>query len=446
MTNLRDSGIEIIGKIPWGSHICQFYQSREDLLEVLVPFFKAGLEGNEFCMWITSDPLTPEIARDAMSGAVNDFDRLVEEGRMKILPHDRWYLIDGVFDMDRVFDGWKGELAAALERGLDGLRATGNTAWLESDHWGDFTEYEETLNNIIGGYDMMAVCTYSLDLCNAHEVIDVVSNHQFAMIKRDGAWKQIESSERKKNIQALEESEALARRQAEMLARSNAELRGFAHAASHDLQEPLRTITSFVQALTKKYQGRLDEEADEYMRFIVDGAARMRQLIDGLLEYSLASSQGLVASEVAVGRCLDDARCNLASLLEKSGAQVVYGDLPVVNADETMLIRLFQNLIGNSVKFRGEEPPRIEIDAQRDDGCWVFTVRDNGIGFSPRYSERIFEMFQRLHPWSQYEGTGMGLAICKSIVERHGGRIWAESRDGRGCCFHFTLPAHGVGS
>lgn len=190
--------MKLLGEVPWGTHLCLFYKTGEDLLDILAPYFKAGLASNEFCMWVTSEPLTVDDARGAMRALMPDFDRYAQEGRMEIIPYTEWYMKDGYFDIQRVFDGWLGKLDGALAAGMEGLRATGNTAWLEDADWASFTEYEEFLNKTIGDYPMMAICTYSLDLCNASEVIDVVSNHQFAMIKREGDWELIESSETKR--------------------------------------------------------------------------------------------------------------------------------------------------------------------------------------------------------------------------------------------------------
>ena len=201
------SGIEVVGSVSWGTHLCLFYQTKEDLTDILVPFFKAGLENNEFCMWVTSDPLTVEDARAALSAAVPDLDTRFESHQMEIVPHTEWYLKGGYFDMERVFSDWIGKLDDALARGFEGLRATGNTAWPEENNWDDFVQYEEKLNSIIGDYRMMAICTYSLESCNAREVIDVCSNHQFSLIRQAGEWELIEASEQKKIGQALRESE-----------------------------------------------------------------------------------------------------------------------------------------------------------------------------------------------------------------------------------------------
>jgi len=203
----RKTGIDVIGDAPWGTHFCQFYQTKEDLIDVLVPYFKAGLENNEFCMWVTSEPLSEEEAEKAMKKAVANFDRYLKRGQIEIVPHVEWYLKDGAFNLQRVLNVWVDKLNQALAKGYDGIRVTGNAAWLEKNDWRNFVDYEEEINDAICKYRMIAICTYSLDKCGASEVIDVVRNHQFALIKRKGEWELIESSERKRAEEALRGSE-----------------------------------------------------------------------------------------------------------------------------------------------------------------------------------------------------------------------------------------------
>lgn len=204
---VRKTGIEGVGDMPWGTHLCQFYQSKQDLLETLVPYFKTGLENNEFCMWVTARPLTAREAYRAMAKAISGFTQYLAKGQIEILSHDEWYLKDGFFDLERVLNGWVDKLNGALARGYDGLRLTGNTAWLEKKDWQNFTEYEAKINSVIGRYRMLALCSYWLDQCSASGVIDVVRNHQFALMKRAGAWEMIESAIYQQTNEALRQSE-----------------------------------------------------------------------------------------------------------------------------------------------------------------------------------------------------------------------------------------------
>jgi len=265
-------------------------------------------------------------------------------------------------------------------------------------------------------------------------------------------------SELKRRTQELQQK-------TDQLARSNKELEQFAYVASHDLREPLRMVTSYVQLLARRYKDKLDADADDFINFAVDGATRMQRLIDGLLIYSRVGTRGKefepTDCEMILGQCLN----NLQVAIGERGAVITHDPLPTVMADHLQLTQLFQNLIDNAIKFRrGEEPPRIHISAkpiaefgirntelnselrtqisELKDG-WVFSVHDNGIGIAPEYADRIFVIFQRLHDREKYPGTGIGLAICKKIVERHGGSIWVESEPGKGATFYFTIPAKG---
>jgi light-regulated signal transduction histidine kinase (bacteriophytochrome) len=232
------------------------------------------------------------------------------------------------------------------------------------------------------------------------------------------------------------------RQQAEELRRSNQDLEAFAYAASHDLQEPLRAIAGPLQLLQRRFSGQLDPQAEEYIAHSVSGAKRMQQLIDDLLTYARVDRRNSdEAPRSSAAAALLRALANLERAIADSQAEITRGALPVVAADEAQLVMVFQNLLGNAIKFRGPEPLRIQVSAERQGALWRFAVRDNGIGIDPEHFERIFGLFQRLHTRRAYPGTGIGLALCKRIVERHGGQIWVESVAGQGSTFCFTLPA-----
>ncbi len=224
------------------------------------------------------------------------------------------------------------------------------------------------------------------------------------------------------------------------LARSNTELQQFAYVASHDLQEPLRMVASFIQLLAKRYQGRLDAQADEFIAYASDGATRMQRLINDLLAYSRLETRRRPYEPTPIADMLELSLMNLRVAIAESEAVVSHDPLPTVMADQDQLTQLFQNLVGNAIKFHGPEAPRIHVSAEASAHAWTLAVRDNGIGLESQYAQRIFVIFQRLHTAAQYPGPGIGLAICKKIVERHGGRIWVESTPGAGACFKFTMP------
>ncbi len=232
-------------------------------------------------------------------------------------------------------------------------------------------------------------------------------------------------------------------RKADELARSNADLEQFAYVASHDLQEPLRMVTAYTQLLAERYRGKLDENADKFIGYASEGAQRMQVLIQDLLAFSRVGRSGTISASVDCNAVMKDVLQTLAPAIQESGAGITHDDLPVVWADRTQVAQIFQNLIGNAIKFRGTEPPQVLVQAEKDGERWRFRIADNGIGIAPEYAETIFVAFQRLHARNEYAGNGIGLAICKKIVERNGGKIWVESQAGYGSTFMFTLPCPG---
>ena len=232
-------------------------------------------------------------------------------------------------------------------------------------------------------------------------------------------------------------------KKADELARSNADLEQFAYVASHDLQEPLRMVAAYTQLLSERYKGKLDENADKFIGYASEGAIRMQVLIHDLLAFSRVGRAEASYSTVDCNEVLEEVRQTLASAIAECAAIVAHTDLPAIWADRTQMTQVFQNLIGNALKFRGKEAPEIFVHAEKAGQQWVFSVKDNGIGIAPEFAENIFVVFQRLHARTEYPGNGIGLAICKKIVQRYGGRIWVESQAGRGSTFKFTLPLQG---
>ena len=306
----------------------------------------------------------------------------------------------------------------------------------QEEHDGYLANYRQTGVKKIIGIGRQVVgrrkdgTTFPMDL--AVSEVRLGSRRLFTGIVRD-------ITERKRSEEALE-------RQAQELARSNVELERFAYVASHDLQEPIRTVSSFAQLLARRYEGKLDSDADEYIQFITQGVLRMRTLINDLLEYSRVNSRGAAFLPTDANAVLGQVLEGLQVTIESEQAAIACDPLPTVVADATQLGQVFQNLIGNAIKFHGADPPHIHVFAERRQAQWVFAVRDNGIGIAKEYHDRIFVIFQRLHTIEEYGGTGIGLAICKKIVERHGGEMWVESERGEGATFYFTLPMRGAKS
>ena len=226
------------------------------------------------------------------------------------------------------------------------------------------------------------------------------------------------------------------------LERSNKDLEQFAYIASHDLKEPLRMVSNFIQLLEKNYSNTLDEKANEYISFALDGTKRMRSLIEDLLSYSRVQTRAKPFEETNCSEVLKKVLDSLRLSLNETNAKISHNGLPTVKADPSQIAQVFQNLIDNSLKYKSSNPPTINIIAEKKENEWLFSVSDNGIGIDMQYKDRIFLMFQRLHTQSEYPGTGIGLAICKKIIERHKGKIWVESKAGKGSTFYFTIPVN----
>ncbi len=246
----------------------------------------------------------------------------------------------------------------------------------------------------------------------------------------------------KRVLRLRREAEEDLARKVEELARSNAELEQFAYVASHDLQEPLRMVAAYTQLLGERYRGKLDENADKFIGYASEGALRMQTLIQDLLAFSRIGRNGTALGHVDCGAVMDEVLLSLGPAMEETGALVTHTALPVVWADRSQMVQVFQNLIGNAIKFRGEDPA-ISVQAEKAGEQWLFSVSDNGIGIAPEYAENIFVVFQRLHARTEYPGNGIGLAICKKIIQRYGGKIWVEPRAGHGSIFKFTMPGDG---
>jgi len=325
------------------------------------------------------------------------------------------------------------------------VEATKEVSKGDLEHQINVTTYDE-IGDLAVTFNQM-----TKELKRAHDELERRVKERTAELVKANEKLQAEITERKQAEEKLKYYAA-------ELERSNQELEQFAYIASHDLQEPLRMVASYTQLLARRYKGKLDSDADEFIAYAVDGATRMKALINGLLRYSRVGTKGKDFEPTDCEAVFDRTLDNLQKAIEESGAKVTHDPLPTVMADDMQLGQLFQNLISNAIKFRSEEHPSIHVSCERIEESaignrqsamnkgWVFTFRDNGIGIDPKFTGRIFIIFQRLHKREEYPGTGIGLAVCKKIVERHSGRIWVESDPGKGSTFYFTIPLRGENS
>lgn len=331
----------------------------------------------------------------------------------------RMFQIQDLSEMKKM-DGWLNNLHHEdRERVESKLRDHFNQ---KESHWEDEYRFKTNEN------------TYKYISARGYTIYD----DQNAPVRMIGVMQDL--TERKAHETMLEQLNFNLEKRAKELSESNAELERFAYVTSHDLQEPLRMVTSFLQLLEKRYKDKLDQKAHEYITYAVDGAERMKRLILDLLEYSRVNSSVIEKEDVNVNEVIEDLRLTYKNLLQETNGTINSEKLPLIKGNKTQILQLFQNLIGNAFKYRSERPPVIDISYKKDNNVYKFSVTDNGIGIDPKFFQKIFIIFQRLHKREQYSGTGIGLAICKKIVEKHGGRIWVASAPDHGSTFYFTVP------
>ena len=468
MTNeMRKTGIDVVGDMPWGTHFCLFYETKDDILDTLVSYCKAGLESEEFCLWVVSEPVTVDEAKHALNQAVPELDRYLAGHSIEIVSAREWYLQDGTFDLKRVIGAWHEQLARALASGYTGVRVTGDTAWLEKKDWKDFCEYEEALNESVANQRLAVLCTYPLAACGAAEILDVVRTHQFATAKRHGRWDVIETAgvkQAKAEIKRLNEeleqrvvertrqltaaSEALREAQAALTHVTRVTTLGEVTASfAHELNQPLAAIVNNANAclgLLPSGRHGLDE-VREALADIVSDADRASAIIERVR--GLAKRTPPEKVPLRLGDVVDDLVALAAAESVARGVAIrtdLAADLPAVLGDRVQLLQVLLNLVVNGMDAMSsvDEPERrLDILGRpdtRDGGPAArISVQDRGVGLDAGRMDRLFEAFYTTKP----HGMGMGLAICRSIIEAHGGRLWAESNQGPGATFSFRLPA-----
>ena len=462
-TETRKTGIDVVGDMPWGTHFCLFYDTKDDLLDMLISYCKAGLESEEFCLWVVAEPLTIDEAVDALKDAVPDIDRYLAASSIEIVSANDWYLQGGSFDLKRVTGRWIEKLARASARGYAGVRVTGDTAWLEKKDWKDFCEYEEGLNEAVANQRLAVLCTYPLAACGAAEILDVVRTHQFALARRHGSWDVIETAglkQAKAEIKRLNDeleqrvvertnqlmlaSEALREAQAELAHVNRVTTMGLLAASiAHEITQPVAaTVTNADAALRWLGGQRPDlEEARQALAHIIEDGKRAGEIIDrirGLIKRAPSRNDRLDINETIL-----EVIALTRSEMQRNGVSLrtrFANGLPLVQGDRIQLQQVILNLIVNAVEAMSDAR-----DAARDllistgkdpSNAVLVDVRDSGSGLDPKGLNRVFDAFYTTKP----SGIGMGLPICRSIIEAHGGRIWATANLPQGADFKFTLP------
>ena len=469
---LRNTGIEPVGEMPWGTHFCHFYETRDDLLETLLPFFKAGLEAGEFCAWVVSEPLTEEGVWQALDRAVPRLDRYVSDRSIEVLQARDVYLAGGEIDLHRIIGNWGAKLERALSRGYEGIRVSGNTAWLEQKQWREFMEYETELNRGIGDQPMLVLCTYPLTTCGATEFLDVTATHQFAVAKRRGRWEVVETPQL---TQAKAEIARLNRDLEQRVLERTTELEaviGDQKRASEALQEAQMTLAHVTRLTTiSELTASLAHEVNQPLAAIEANAAASLNWLDHTppaLDEARQGMQLVIRDAQRAGDVIAHAR----ALVKKSDGEMslvdvdqlirevlslvqpevqkhavvveeaLAEDLLPVRGDRVRLQQLVLNLIMNGIEAMAEvaaRPRRLVVSCVRGQGeagpGVLVGVQDAGVGAAADL-ERLFDPFFT----TKRDGLGMGLSIGRSIAQAHGGRLWAHRNADHGLTFYLLVP------
>jgi signal transduction histidine kinase len=446
---LVPSGIPAIGDIPWGSHFCNFYATAEDLADSLVPFFKAGLEHNEKCLWVTSEPFGVEDAKTALRNAVPRLEEYLREGRIDIIDHRDWYLRSGETQADDVLQGWVDRKEQALARGLSGLRLTGNTAWLEAKDWKSFTDYEEKVNQTFRQHEIVALCSYCLHRCEPMGILDVVRNHQFAVARREGSWEVLESASLKLAKEELRRlNEELERRVEERTAELEAAVRvreEFLSMASHELKTPLTSLQLQLGLVKSGVLAAGDTVARKLapkMQTLERQVTRLNALNDSLLDVTALGS-GMLRLElqpVDLVALVREVVERLEPDFARAGCEVRLEVEEELRGrwDPMRLEQVVVNLLSNAMKYGLGKPVSIRVQRRGDSAA--LSVKDQGIGISSEAQERLFRKFERAVPSQHYGGLGLGLYISRTLVEAMQGTIQVDSQPGHGAIFTVSLP------
>jgi len=433
----------IVSNISSGTHFCVFYQTKDDLISILTPYFKAGLENNELCMWITSDPLETSDAEMSLRKVVRNLDDYVQQGQIEILGFHQWYITFGRFEPDKVLQGWMEKEKQAMEKGFTGLRLAGNTSWLCKEDWKEFSQYEAKINEIIGDHRMTALCSYPLDRCEAPEVIDIVSNHQYAVIRREGVWESIEGFEHKQFNEDLQPAHGVTEGADELMKAQRLEsVDTIAARIAHDFNNNLTAILGNV-SLARMYNDPV--KSSEKLMAAERKIMQTKELTRQLLTFSKESE--FIKQIVHIGEMLEDS-ANFASRGSNVKCEFsIPDDLWSVEINEGQIRQVISNMIinadqampeGGVIKLRVENLT-LEGVLSLSDGEYIkISIEDQGIGISKENLHNIF----RLYFTTKQEGSGLGLTTSYIIIQKHGGLIRAESQVGAGATFHIYLPAY----
>jgi C4-dicarboxylate-specific signal transduction histidine kinase len=464
ITETRRTGIDVVGDmLAWGAHFCLFYETKQDLLDTLISYCKSGLESEEYCLWIVAEPLTIDEARGALKEAVPNLDQYLADSRIEIAPALEWFLQGGTLDGARLTSAWYQKLAEISAKGYGTIRVTGDTTWLAKKDWNHFCDYEDGLNEVIGNRRLAVLCTYPLAACGAPQILDVVRTHQFMLARRNGNWDVVETAALKRAKAELNQlNDELERRVAERtgelvraseaLQEAQSELAHFnrvstmgqlAASISHEVMQPIAAAITNAHAGLRWLESQPPDlgEVRQTLDRIVNEGNRATDVIDRIR--ALTKKAPARSDQLNLNQAIREVIALTRGELVKQDVSVqtqLAQDLPLIQGDRVQLQQVILNLIINAIEAmsgvdKGSRALLIATE-QEPSGSVVVSVQDSGPGLDVEDLDRVFDAFYTTKP----SGMGMGLSICRSIIEAHGGRILASRNVGSGATFQFTLP------
>ena len=443
-TNSRELGLEVITEVPWGTHLCFFYDSIDDYFDIIKPYFKTGLENNEFCSWIISKEITMEKALEVLQTAIPNLDSYQRKRQIEILQHSECYLNKGRFDGDAVVTNWGNKLDNALSAGFDGLRVEGDVSWVGTNRWKNFINYESEMGNAIFNKKILVICSYPLNKIGAREIIDVIENHQFTLIRRNEKW--IYAKSFVGMMDKLLEIQNHIRRENIELVKQEALKTALFNISSHEIKTPLTSIKGYTQMLIKEQFGTINEQQKEVLEVLKRNTNHLDNLINNYL--SLVQLQAgtikFIVEKIPIKSLIENTIDIMYPLAYSKKIKIdvrLTDGLPALSIDVDKIKQVLINIVSNAIKF-SPEGTSIKINVKKKNEYILFEIQDFGLGIPKNEHEKIFDMFFRSESIrnKNIKGTGLGLPISKAIVEAHGGRIWVDSKIGKGSTFSFTLP------
>jgi signal transduction histidine kinase len=443
-TNSRNLGLEVIKEVPWGTHLCLFYDSINDYFDIIKPYFKTGLENNEFCVWVIPKEFEMEKALEILQTAIPNLDCYRRKGQIEILQYSECYLNKGRFDGNAVITNWRNKLDKALSAGFDGLRVEGDTSWVGTNRWRLFMDYESKVDNEMSNKKILAICSYPLKKIGAREIIDVIENHKFALIRRNEKWIYAKSFvdivDKLLEIQTHIKGENIELVKLAILKNT------FFSQSSHEIKTPLASITGYTQMLIKEKFGTINEQQKEVLNVLNRNAEHLDQIINNYLSLVQlqADTMKFTVEKIPIKSLIKESIELMYPLAELKKIKIdirLAEGLPPLSIDVDKIKQVLINIIGNAIKF-SPDGASININVKKKNKYILFEIQDFGFGIPKNEHEKIFEMFFQSESTrdKNIKGTGLGLPISKTIIEAHGGQIWVDSTIGEGSTFSFTLP------